>query len=72
MLINSTTILMQLAANQLKEGEFLYPGETRALLVTFFNVKGLREILTVGRAWRIQEGGQLVGHGIVKRIVSCS
>lgn len=54
---------------ELIEGESLHPGETRDLLVTFLNVRGLREILTVGREWRIQEGGQLVGHGIVKRVI---
>ncbi len=35
-------------------------GETRDLPITFLNVRGLAELLHVGRKWRIQEGGKLV------------
>jgi elongation factor Tu len=41
-------------------GEWIYPGETRDLPITFLNVRGLLELLHVGRTWRIQEGGKLV------------
>ena len=42
------------------EGEWIYPGETRDLPITFLNVRGLLELLHVGRTWRIQEGGKFV------------
>jgi translation elongation factor EF-Tu-like GTPase len=45
---------------ELPEGEWVYPGETRELTIMFFNVAGLREQLTAGRRWRIQEGWRLV------------
>jgi translation elongation factor EF-Tu-like GTPase len=35
---------------------WVHPGETRELVVTFLNVRGLSELLRVGRTWRIQEG----------------
>lgn len=54
---------------ELKKDEFLHPGEARDLLVTFLNVPELREKLTVGRSWRLQEGQELVGYGKVKRVV---
>lgn len=53
---------------ELEEGEFLYPGQTRNLVVTFLNVRGLRKNLTIGAEWRIQEGLRLVGFGVVKRV----
>ena len=45
---------------EVPEGEWVYPGETRELAITFVNVAGLRELLTPGRRWRIQEGWRLV------------
>jgi translation elongation factor EF-Tu-like GTPase len=45
---------------EVPEGEWVYPGETRELAITFMNVDGLREQLTPGRRWRIQEGRQFV------------
>lgn len=45
---------------EVPEGEWVYPGETRELTITFFNVIGLAEQLTPGRRWRIQEGARLV------------
>ena len=45
---------------ELKEGEWVHPGETRELRVTFINVRGLAEKLAIGRKWRIQEGSKLV------------
>lgn len=56
---------------ELKKGEWLYPSESRLLLVTFLDSKGLREKLEIGKEWRIQEGSHIVGKGIVKYIV-CS
>jgi len=54
---------------ELGELEYLHPGESRDLRVTFFNVHGLREKLIEGRKWRLQEGTKLVGYGKVLRIV---
>lgn len=45
---------------EVPEGEWIHPGETRDLAITFMNVPGLREQLTTGRRWRIQEGARLV------------
>lgn len=45
---------------EVPEGEWVHPGETRDLTITFLNTVGLPEHLTPGRRWRIQEGRQLV------------
>jgi elongation factor Tu len=45
---------------EVPEGTWIYPGETRNLPITFLNVRGLAELLHVGRRWRIQEGGHLI------------
>lgn len=50
---------------EVAEGDWVYPGDTRELLVTFLNARGLRELLVPGRTWRIQEGPRLVGSGTV-------
>ncbi|CAN5824742.1 hypothetical protein BH11VER1_BH11VER1_24260 [soil metagenome] len=47
------------------EGEWVYPGETRELSITFLNAPGLSEMLTPGRTWRIQEGPKQIGAGTV-------
>ena len=52
------------------KGEWVYPGETKNLRVTFLNARGLRELLIPGRQWRIQEGHRLVGYGTVIRLIS--
>jgi len=54
---------------ELNEGEWMHPGETKILNITFFDAKGLRELLTVGRKWHIQEGSHVVGEAIVKYVV---
>jgi translation elongation factor EF-Tu-like GTPase len=45
---------------EVPEGEWVHPAETRELPITFLNARGLAELLTPGRRWRIQEGGKLV------------
>jgi len=55
---------------QLKEDEWLYPGKSKNLEVIFMNVKGLKNLLKVGRKWKIQEASHLVGYGVVNRIIS--
>ena len=44
---------------------WVHPGETRELPVTFLNVRGIAELLQVGRKWRIQEGGRLIANAEV-------
>ncbi len=55
---------------EFEEGEWLYPGESKNLIVNFMNVQGLRELLIINRKWRIQEASHLVGYGIIKRIIN--
>lgn len=50
---------------EVPEGEWVYPGDTRELCVTFLNARGLSEMLTLGRTWRIQEGPKLIATGTV-------
>ena len=50
---------------EVPEGEWVYPGETRELSVTFLNARGLCDLLKPGRTWRIQEGARLIGTGTV-------
>lgn len=45
---------------EVPEGTWVHPGETRDLVVSFLNGRGLPELLQVGRSWRIQEGPKLV------------
>jgi elongation factor Tu len=45
---------------EVPEGTWIHPGECRDLPITFLNVRGLTDLLLVGRKWRIQEGGKLV------------
>lgn len=55
---------------EVAENEWMFPGETKELLVTFLNVRGLREKLIPDTVWRIQEGPKLVGTGTVIGLVS--
>lgn len=43
-------------------------GESREVLVRFISGPGLQERLQVGRNWRIQEGGRLVGEATVLEV----
>jgi elongation factor Tu len=45
---------------EVPEGEWVYPGESRELEVTFLNARGLTDLLRPGRTWRIQEGTKLI------------
>jgi len=45
--------------------EWVYPGDTKDVSVKFLNARGLKEMLVVGRKWRIQEGHRLVAHATV-------
>jgi elongation factor Tu len=45
---------------EVPEGEWVHPGETRELAITFVDVADLREQLMPGKRWRIQEGARLV------------
>jgi elongation factor Tu len=55
---------------EVPEGVWIHPGETRELPITFLNVRGLAELLQLGRKWRIQEGGKLVATGEVVALLN--
>lgn len=54
---------------EVAENEWVFPGDSREFLVTFLNVRGLREKLVSGRSWRIQEGPKLIATGTVLELV---
>jgi elongation factor Tu len=54
---------------EVAEGSWVHPGETRDLVVTFLNVRGLADFLHVGRTWRIQEGRKHVATGEVLAVL---
>ena len=54
---------------EVPEGTWIHPGETRDLTITFLNVRGIAELLQVGRKWRIQEGGRLIANAEVLNIL---
>ena len=60
---------MYIGQIELREGEFMHPGETRDVCFTFLNVRGLAEKLVAGTTWRLQEGTRLVGTAEVKRVI---
>ena len=45
---------------ELPVGDLVEPGASREVVITFLNGPGLRELLKVGRSWRIQAGTKLV------------
>jgi len=51
-------------------GDEVAPGEDRRVRIRFLGGGGLRELLSVGREWRIQEGSHLVAHGRVVELLS--
>ena len=50
---------------EVPDGTWIHPGETHDLVVTFLNVRGLSELLQVGRSWLIQEGPRHVANAQV-------
>ena len=55
---------------EVPEGSWVHPGETRDLVVTFLNVRGLSDFLHMGRTWRIQEGPKHVATGEVLAVLA--
>ena len=49
--------------------EWIHPGETKDVTVTFMNVRGLKEELYVGRKWRIQMGTLLIGYAVINEFL---
>lgn len=41
-------------------GDEIAPGQSRRVSIRFISGAGLRELLTQGREWRVQEGSKLV------------
>jgi translation elongation factor EF-Tu-like GTPase len=54
---------------QIPEGKWIQPGETIEVEVAFFNVGDIKNLLTSGRRWRIQEGQKLVANAEVLSII---
>jgi translation elongation factor EF-Tu-like GTPase len=54
---------------EVPQGSWVSPGETRELVVTFLNVRGLSDLLQIGRTWRIQEGPKHVATGEVLAVL---
>jgi elongation factor Tu len=50
--------------------EWIHPGETKEVTVTFMNVRWLKEELSVGRKWRIQQATLLIGYAVVNEFLS--
>jgi translation elongation factor EF-Tu-like GTPase len=57
---------------EVPEGTWVHPGDTRDLVVTFIDGKGLKDFLKAGRVWRIQEGPKLVATAQVLSILSAA
>jgi hypothetical protein len=54
---------------EIPEGTELRPGETRDLVVEFFNVRGIADHAKVGARWRIQEGPNLVANAEIIKLI---
>ncbi len=67
---NSENRVFYIGQLEIAEDEWLHPGESRILVVTFLDAKGLREKLHKGVEWLIQEGSHVVGKGLVKYVVA--
>jgi translation elongation factor EF-Tu-like GTPase len=55
---------------EVPEDRLIQPGETAEIVIAFLNVVGVADLLQVGRKWRIQEGGMLVGEAEVLSVLS--
>ena len=62
-------LVMYIGQVDIPRGEWMRPGETRSLQITFLNGPGLAEKLTPGTKWRLQEGRRLIGTAEVIRLV---
>ncbi len=51
-------------------GEEIAPGNSRRVSIRFLSGSGLRELLSIGREWRIQEGSRLVALGRVVEVLN--
>lgn len=64
------SVEMTIGAIDLPDGVELRPGEESECLVDFWRWSGLDGRIHPGREWRIQEGRQLVGIGVVIELFS--
>ena len=55
---------------ELLEGEVINLGETADVNVRFIKGRGLKELLTIGRQWKIQEGSRLIGEATVLEVTN--
>ena len=51
-----------------EKSDLVKPGEEREVEIVFLNVQGLKEMLTIGVFWRIQEGPKIIATGEVLKI----
>ena len=61
--------IMYIGQVEIPQGEWMHPGETRNLQVTFLSEPGLAEKLMPGAKWRLQEGRRFIGTAEVIRLV---
>jgi len=54
---------------EIASGDEIVPGETRRVPIRFLSGPGLRQMLTLGREWRIQEGDRLVAVARVVEVI---
>ena len=52
------------------DSEFIYPGETREVVVKFLSCLPIENYLNVGRSWYIYEGANLVGKGEILEFIN--
>jgi translation elongation factor EF-Tu-like GTPase len=53
---------------QFDDFELMYPGEEKKVRVVFLRQPHNEQYLTVGRIWRIQEAGKLIGIGEILEV----
>ena len=62
-------LIMYIGQLEIPQGEWMHPGETRNLQITFLSGPGLAAKLAPGAKWRLQEGRRLIGTAEVIRLV---
>lgn len=49
--------------------EWIFPGETKLVSISFLNSIGLRELLVKNCEWRLQEGSQIIGKAVLSFVI---
>jgi len=53
----------------MSENEWIYPGETNLVTISFLNSIGLREKLIPNCEWKLQEGTHIVGKAVLSFVL---